>query len=86
MAQPLPTGRFKWVDIDPNQICKLAKHKDKGYVLEVDVSYTKELQDSHNDLPFICEKMKIGGNEKLVPNLCALAQALTHGLILDRIH
>ena len=70
MSQPLPTGRFKWVDIDPNQIRKLAKCKDKSYVLEVDVSYLKELHNSHNDLPFMCEKMKIGDIEKLVPNLC----------------
>ena len=96
MSQLLPTGRFKWVDIEPNRIRKLARHEDKGYVLEVDVSYPKELHDSHNDLPFTCEKMKIGHIEKLVPNLRdkqnyvihiqALNQALKHGLILDRIH
>ena len=44
----------------------------------------------------MCERMEINGVEKLVPNLRdkkghvihirALAQALTHGLILDRIH
>ena len=27
MSQPLPTGRFKWVEIDPNQIRKLSKRK-----------------------------------------------------------
>ena len=44
----------------------------------------------------MCERMEINGVEKLVPNLRdkkgyiihirALAQALKHGLILDRIH
>ena len=29
ISQPLPTRRFKWVDIDPNQIRKLAKCKIK---------------------------------------------------------
>ena len=93
MSQPLPTGRFRWVDINPNAIRKLAKCEDKGYLLEVDVSYPRDLHDSHNDLPFMCERMKIGGIEKLVPNLHnkknyvihiqALNQALAHGLVLD---
>ena len=81
MSQPLPTGGFKWVDIGPRgpraaqrpikpgKIRKLAKPKHKGYLLEVDVRYPRELHDSHNDLPFMCECMKIKGVEKLIPNL-----------------
>ena len=42
---------------------------NKGYLLEVDVRYPAELHDSHNDLPFMCEKMEINEVEKLVPNL-----------------
>ena len=34
------------------EISKLAKLKNKGYLLEADVKYPKELHDSHNDLPF----------------------------------
>ena len=96
MSQPLPTGGFKWVDVNPNKISELTTRTDKGYILEVDVSYPKDLHDSHNDLPFLCETMKINGVEKLVPNLKdkksyvihiqALNQALQHGLRLDRIH
>ena len=96
MSQPLPTGGFKWVDVNPNEISELATRTYKGYVLEVDVSYPKDLHDSHNDLPFMCEKMEINGVEKLIPNLMdkknyvihiqALNQALQHGLRLDRIH
>ena len=52
MSQPLPTGKFKWVEVKPNEIRKLVKCKDKGYLLEVDVKYPKELHDSHNDFPF----------------------------------
>ena len=59
MSQPLPTGGFCWVDVKPDKISKLAKRKSKGYLLEVDVRYPKELHDSHNDLPFMCERMKI---------------------------
>ena len=96
MSQHLPAGGFKWTDVNPNEISELATRTDKGYVLEVDVSYPKELHNQHNDLPFMCERMEINGVEKLVPNLRdkknyvihiqALNQALQHGLRLDRIH
>ena len=96
MSQPLPAGGFKWVDVNPNEISELATRTDKGYILEVDVSYLKDLHDSHNHLPFMCERMEINGVEKLVPNLRdkknyviqirALNQALQRGLRLDRIH
>ena len=96
MSQPLPTGGFRGVDIKPDKISKLAKRKSKGYLLEVDIHYPKELHDSHNDLPFMCERMKINGVEKLIPNLYnkkryvihirALDQALKHGLVLEHIH
>ena len=96
MSQPLSTEKFKWVEVKPNEIRKLIKRKDKGYLLEVDVKYPKELHNSHNDLPFMCERMKINGVEKLIPNLFdkrkyiihirVLDQALKHGLILECIH
>ena len=66
MSQPLPTGGFRWVDIEPNEISELATRTDKGYILEVDVSYPAELHNPHNDLPFMCERMEINGVEKLV--------------------
>ena len=75
---------------------ELVEKRDRGYLLEVDVAYPKELHHSHNDLPFMCAKMKINGVEKLVPNLYykrkyvihikALKQAINHGLVLERIH
>ena len=30
-----------------------------GYVLEVDVKYPRELHDLHNNLPFMCEKIRV---------------------------
>ena len=96
MSQPLPTGGFKWVYVNPNEISELVTRTDKVYILEVDVSYPKDLHDSHNDLPFMCERMEINGVEKLVPNLRdkknyvihiqAFNQALQHRFRLDRIH
>ena len=96
MSQPLPAGGLKWVDVNPNEISELATRTEKGYLLEVDVSYPKELHNPHNDLPFMCERMEINGVEKLVPNLRdkknyvihiqALNQVLQHRLRLDGIH
>ena len=100
MSQPLPTGKFIWINcdgFDPENIVNvLSKNNKYGYLLEVDVKYPKELHDLHNDIPFMCSKMKVGGVEKLIPNLYdkkkyvihirALKQALDHGLILEKIH
>ena len=103
MSQPLPTEGFKWVDIrediEPRKaIDMLVRNTDPryGYLLEVDVQYPKELHDHRNDLPFMCEKIRVNGVEKLVPNLYdkekyvihikALKQALDHGLVPEKIH
>ena len=96
MSQPLPTVGFHWVDIKPDEIGELVNNSEKGYLLEVDIVYPKELHDYHNDLPLMCERMVVGGVEKLVPNLYykkryvihirALDQARKHGLVLERIH
>ena len=74
----------------------ISAEKKYGYLLEVDVKYPRELHDLHNDIPFMCDKMKVGGVEKLIPNLYdkkkyiihirALKQAKDHGLILEKIH
>ena len=69
MSQPLPTGGFRWVDIEPNEISELATGTDKGYILEVDVSYPAELDNQDNDLPFMCQRIEINRVEKLVPSL-----------------
>ena len=95
MSQPLSAAGFRWVTIEPNEITELATRTDKGYLLEVDVSYPRELHNLHSNLPFMCERTEINHVEKLVLNLYhkindvihirALDQALSHGLILDRI-
>ena len=98
MSQLLPARGFRWASMEPNEVRELAARKDKGYLLEVNVSYPRELHNSHNDLPFMCELMKINNFEKLVPNLHnkrnyiihiiirVLDQALSHGLCRKRIH
>ena len=54
MSQLLPTRGFRWVTSD-----EIIEHSHKGYLLEVDVNYTKDLHYIHNDLPFMCEKIKL---------------------------
>ena len=73
MSQKLPVNNFKWIkdtcQCNENFIKKFNEEKNKGYFLEVDVQYTEKLQELHNDLPFLPERMKIGKLEKLVASL-----------------
>ena len=62
MSRNLLTGGLKWVgnpDELKGNISKLAKEAEKGYLLEVDVSYPDNLHNLDNDLPFMCKKRKI---------------------------
>ena len=99
MINNLPTNRFLWKKIEdftPEKIDELVKKDKRGYLLDVDVKYPKELHENHNELPFLVEKMKIRREEKLVPNLKhkkryvvhikALDQVLRHGLKLKKVH
>ena len=72
MVQNLPTHGFLWKeaeDFTPEKIDELVKKDKRGYLLEVDVEYPKELHENHNELPFLVEIMKNGREQKLVPNL-----------------
>ena len=101
MSQKLPVDGFKWIEtslIDKklNKFIKLIKNydeeSDEGFILEVDIEYPKNLHNSHSDLPFLPESMKINKCSKLLCNLydkkicCSLKQALNHGLILKKVH
>ena len=52
-----------------NFIKNCNEESDEGYFLEVDVQYLKKLDELHNDLPFLLEKMKIRKTGTLVANL-----------------
>ena len=72
MAQNLPTNGFLWKeagDLIPEKIDELVRKDKRGYLLKVDVKYPKELQENHNELSFLTERMKIGRDEKLLLNL-----------------
>ena len=92
MSQKLTVNNFKWVKdtskIDEKFIKNYYENDRKGYILEVDVKYPKELHDLHSDLPFLPKKMKIDKckKKKYVVHIKSLKQALNHGLKLKRVH
>ena len=97
MINDLPTHGFLWKkekDFTHEKVDELVKKCKRGYLLEVDVEYPKQLHENHNELPFLVERTKIGREEKLVPNLKEkkgyvghkLNQALKHGLKLKKVH
>ena len=73
IIQPLPVNRFDWVEdlskTDEDFIKNYNEDSDKGYILEVDVAYPKNLHDLHGDLSFLTKRMKIDKCNKLVCNL-----------------
>ena len=72
-SEPLPVDGFDWIKglskIDEDFIKKYDKDSDKGYILEVDVKYSKNVHNVDSDLPFLPERMKIDKCNKLVCNL-----------------
>ena len=73
MSEPQPVNGFEWLEdlpkIDEYFIKNYNKDSDKGYILEADVEYPKNLYDLHSDLPFLPERIKIDKCNKLVSNL-----------------
>ena len=73
VIQPLPVDGFKFVKnvskIDEDFIKNYDEDSYKGYILEVDLEYPKNLHDLHSDLRFLPERMKIDKCSKLECNL-----------------
>ena len=62
MSKKLPVNGFKWLDnnkINEEFMKNYNGNDKKGYILEVDVKYPKELHGLHSDLPFLHERMEI---------------------------
>ena len=102
MSQKLPVNGFKWIEksrlsrFKEISIKNYNENSDKGYFLEVDVDYQKELFNLHKYLPFLPERKKVNKVEKLICNIedkekyvmhiKVLKQALNHGLVLKKVH
>ena len=94
----MPVNDFKWKEsidkFDEDFIKNYSENSSKGYILEVDLQYPKNLVNLHSDLPFLAERKKIRKCNKLVCNIHdkenyvvhirALKQALNQGLILKK--
>ena len=63
----LPTGDFAWntEKWSEERITALDAEASTGYIFEVDLTYPKELHDSHKDYPFCPEHMIINEQRKL---------------------
>ena len=61
MSLPLSKSGFKWKRVMPTekQIMKMKSHSKKGWILEVDLEYPKELHDYHNNYLLAPEKTVI---------------------------
>ena len=102
MPQKLPVNGFKWVEEDDlakfneSFIKNYDEKSDKGYFLEVDVDYPKNLYKLQSDLPFLPKRKRLEKVKKLVcctedkenyvAHIRALKQTLNHGLILKKAH
>ena len=75
---------------------ELGHWEDTPCILEVDLEYPRDLHDLHNDYPLAPERLKIGGVEKLIPNLWDKEKYIVHhenlklyeelGLKVKKIH
>ena len=102
MIKKLPVGNFKWIEkvdiskFDEKFMKNYDENSDKGYILEVDVEYPKNLHKLHSDLAFLPERMEINKCSKLVCNvqneenyvihIRALKQALNNGSKSQKVH
>ena len=72
ISQKLPVNNFECIK-DTSQFNKDFKNyneeSDEGYFLEVDVQHAENLQNLHNDLHFLPERMKIEKVKEVVANL-----------------
>ena len=63
MSKKVPVNGFKLVEktscFSEGFIESYNEESNEGCFLEVDVQYLKKLNDLHNDLPFLPEKMKL---------------------------
>ena len=69
MWQKLPVNNFNWIknasQSNEDFIKNYNEESDERYFLAVDVQYLENLDELHNDLPFLTERMKIEKSKSL---------------------
>ena len=59
----LPYGRFKWLkNVDGFDVNSISEKSPIGYFLEVDLEYSDELHELHNDYPLAPEKLAVSSD------------------------
>ncbi|XP_014299742.2 uncharacterized protein LOC106694097 [Microplitis demolitor] len=98
MSQYLPTGSFKWVNASLDFILNNPDDSPKGYILEVDLEYPKNLHEQYEDLPLCpehflppkstCTKLAttLYDKEKYVIHYCNLKQCIELGMSVKQVH
>ena len=70
MSPKLPINGFKWVEdlskFNETFIKNYDENSDRGYFLEVDAEYPKNLSNLHKDLPFLPERKKLVNIHKYI--------------------
>lgn len=67
MCELMAKDGFKWLtksEIKTFDVLTIPDNSPIGYFIECDVEYPTSLHDSHNDLPFLCEKKYPTGQNK----------------------
>jgi hypothetical protein len=99
MSKPLPIRGFRWMNEKELGDWKTISSKEgQGCILEVDLEYSKELHDQHNDYSLAPESVKPEGSTvaKLIPNLSSKTKYVVHyenlklyeslGLKITKVH
>ena len=90
ISQKLLANGFEWVEklskFDERFIKNYDENSYKGYFLEVDVEYPKNLFSLHSDLPFLPERKKIGKCNKLVCDFHDKENYVVHIKVLKQAH
>ena len=68
-----------------NSLKKYDEDCNKGYFLEVDIDYSKELFNIHKDLPFPSERRKVENVEKLIYSIGDKEKYVIHIRALKQI-
>ena len=63
MSEYLPYGKFKWLKtVDGFDVMSVSEKSPIGYFLEVDLKYSNELHELHNDYPLAPEKLAVSSD------------------------
>ena len=69
MSEYLTYGEFEWLkNVDELDVMSIDKKGDVGHILEVDLKYSNELHELHNDYPLAPEKLTVTND--ILSNYC----------------